>query len=456
MKIQTKTTILFTVLTATIFLILNITVYVFIDSLSHTDFNKRLELRARISSKYRFEQGEVSTEAFREIQKQYLDKLPEEQAYVVQVDSVTGKPLSTTAKELPASFIKNIVANDGKTAYYQSRFRHFAGLLYKDETGYYLVIKSATNQYGADLMRHLLVIKLITLVCAVVLIYSVGLVFARKTFKPIRDIISRVQEINEVNLHLRLPEKDGSDEIAELTRTFNQMLGRLETAFEIQNNFISNASHELRTPLTAIVGEADYALNKVRTAEAYQQSLQQILLQAEKLQELTRGLLSLAQTGFDGERLRWEIIRTDQLLFDVKANCDAILPGNKLHVNLDALPADEAGISIKGNYDLLKIAIGNIVMNACKYSDNKVVSMQLLLEKNKAFVIITDTGIGIPQKELKHIFDPFFRASNTQDYHGHGIGMPLSNNIISLHKGTINVRSAENAGTVVTITLPLV
>jgi signal transduction histidine kinase len=455
MKIQTKTTILFTILTGTIFLILNIVVYFFISSFANNDFHKRLELRARISAKFRFEQNEVSTEAFREIEKQYLERLPEEEAYVLKVDSLSGKVTEPLRKPLTNDYVAAIIKANGATVFEQIRFRHFAGLLYKDETGNFIVIKSATNEYGSEMMRHLAIIKLVTLICAVVLIYSVGLYFSKKTFKPIRDTINRVKQINEGNLHLRLKELEGADEIAELTSTFNLMLNRLETAFEIQNNFISNASHEFRTPLTSIVAEADFALSKERTIEGYQQSLQQITRQAEKLQELTRGLLSLAQTGFDGKKQRWEIIRLDQLLFDVKENCDAIIPENNIEINIDSMPEDEASTSIKGNYNLLVMAIGNIVINACKYSDNNKVSILLSFGEKNAEIWVTDKGIGIPTEELKYIYNPFFRASNTKQYEGYGIGMPLSNNIIRLHKGAIEVSSAVNIGTTVKIVLPL-
>jgi len=456
MKIQTKTTLLFTMLTATIFLVLNITVYLFMNSYSHTDFNKRLELRAKISAKFRFEQGEVSTEAFREIQKEYLEKLPEEQPFILQLDKTSGKTITPLPKQVPQSFVNDIINSNGRTVFYQTRFRHFAGLLYKDETGNFIVIKSATNRYGSELMQQLLTIKLVTLICAVVLIFTVGMYFAKKTFKPIRDITDSVKQISQLNLHRRLPEQEGTDEIAELTRTFNQMLSRLGTAFATQNNFISNASHELRTPLTAIVGEADYALGKVRTVQAYQQSLQQIIQQAGVLQELIKGLLSLAQTGFDGESQRMEIIRADQLLFDVKENCDAILPGNKLRLHFDNLPAAETGVSIKGNFDLLKVAIGNIAINGCKYSGRGIVTLELIPEKNWVMIVVKDNGIGIPANELKHIYDPFFRASNTKGYDGYGIGLPLSVNIINLHQGTIDVKSVVNEGTTVTIKLPLI
>jgi signal transduction histidine kinase len=454
MKIQTKTTLLFTVLTATIFLILNITVYYFINSFAHRDFNKRLELRARISAKFRFEKDHLSTLAFAQLQRQYLEKLPEEEAIVIRIDSASKRPVEAAPKQMPASYLREVAEAEGGTVFYQSRFRHYAGLLYNDESGSFLVIKSATNKYGSEMMQRLRLIKVATFVCAVILIYTVGLYFSRTTFQPIREIINRVNLISQGNLHLRLKEREGADELAELTTTFNQMLSRLETAFEAQNNFLSNASHELRTPLTAIVGEADYALSRDRSAEAYQFSLQQIANQAEKLQQLTKGLLALAQTGFSNKAQSWKTIRLDQLLFDVKETCDALLPENQVRVDLTALPDNEDRITINGNYDLLKVAVNNIVINACKYSGNKRVDLGLNPKDNMVEIVVKDQGIGIPADELQYIYDPFFRASNTSDYEGYGIGMPLSNNIIRLHKGRIRVASKVNQGTEVSVVLP--
>ena len=455
MKIQTKTTILFTILTATIFLILNVTVYFFIDAYAHQDFNKRLELRAKMSAKFRFEKDDLSTQAFANIQKQYLEILPEEEAFFLTLDSANGSIKEQPSKVLPERYLQEIREGQGATVYYQNRYRHYAGFLYTGNKGKYIVIKSATNQYGSEMMHWLRIIKVIQFICAVVLIYSVGLYFSRKTFQPIRDITSNAQKISSGNLHLRLKEPDGSDEIAELSSTFNQMLDKLETSFDAQNNFISNASHELRTPLTAIIGEADYALSKDRSADQYRQSLQEIANHAEKLQQVTKGLLALAQTGFTNDAGSWKKIRLDQLLYDVKENCDTVIPDNQVFVDIPSLPADEELISFNGNYELMKMAVNNIVTNACKYSGNKPVALQLRAEGSYASIMISDSGIGIPPEELQHIYEPFFRGSNSTGFHGHGIGLPLANNIIRLHKGRIRVSSTVNKGTEVTIILPV-
>ncbi|MFT3681510.1 MAG: HAMP domain-containing sensor histidine kinase [Ferruginibacter sp.] len=455
MKIQTKTTILFTIITAIFFIALDIVVYYFINEAAQNDFNKRVELRAKISAKYRFEKNKVSAEAFQQLQREYLEKLPQEKAFVFEADSTTGLYNNHSPKEISNDFLKEIIQADGATVFKQTKFRHFAGILHKDDKVNHIVIKSATNQYGIEVMGDLRKIMIITLLCFVAVSYLAGQYFSKRTFSPFRNIISKVKQINENNLHLRLEEMGGTDEIAELTETFNKMIDRIEMAFETQNNFISNASHELRTPLTAIAAEADVALSKERSPAEYRQSIQHIAAQSGKLQHLIKGLLDLAQTGFDGKKLIWQTIRLDQLIYDVKENADAILPGNNVSVSVSNFPDDENKMTITGSYDLLKVAISNIVLNACKYSGNAKVVLQLSFDEKFGKITVTDTGIGIPPDELKYIYDPFFRASNVQQYEGYGIGMPLSKNIIRLHKGKIDVNSAVNKGTTVQITLPL-
>jgi signal transduction histidine kinase len=233
------------------------------------------------------------------------------------------------------------------------------------------------------------------------------------------------------------------------------MLDRLETSFETQNNFVSNASHELRTPLTTIIGEAEIALSRSRNEEEYRQTLQVILKQSLRLQHLTHSLLQLAQSGFDGQKQEWGIIRVDELVWTVKKTVDEIEPDNQVKVTMH-LPDDELLVSVRGSQQLLNLALSNIVLNACKYSDNKSVLLTMTVSSGRVVIAIIDEGIGIPATELKHIFEPFFRASNTNKYRGYGIGLPLTHTIIRLHKGDINIQSQEARGTTVMLTLPSV
>ena len=453
MKIQTQTALLFTVLTALLILFISFTTYYLVTRFASNDFLKRLELRVRVAAKLRFEQNKVSTVTYHELRRQYLEVLPKEQEYLLTWDSATNIIHPLVQSNLPQSFYRKIIAAQGKTVFIEKNKVHYAGILYRDETKNYLVIKSAVNEFGNNLLSTLFRIKVIIFIVGVLLVFTTGIFFSRKTFQPLRQLISKVQDISAHNLHLRLETKKGKDEMTELAHTFNTMLDRLQTAFETQNNFVSNASHELRTPLTTIMGEADIALKKARTNEEYRQSLQVILNEAMKLDHLTSSLLALAQSGFDGKKQRRSLVRIDELLWEVKQAVDELHPNNKVQLHFGELPPNEQQVSVEGNYHLLKLALTNIVMNACKYSNDRPVQLSLKVEKEKIRIGIIDEGIGIPATELKYVFEPFYRASNTDRFEGHGVGLPLARNIIRLHDGELVIRSEEGKGTAVEILL---
>jgi len=278
---------------------------------------------------------------------------------------------------------------------------------------------------------------------------------SKRLINPIKVITEEVNLIGTENLHVRLDVSDNEDELTQLIRTFNNMLDRLETSFETQKNFISNASHELNTPLTSIIGEADVALARDRSAEEYVDALQQILKEAEKLDKKTKALLYLAQTGFNGKVLVFDKVRIDQLIFDVHKTINRIHPDNKIVIDFSLLPENPEMLKIKGNEQLLHLALSNILLNSYKYSSNQSVKVSLGLAENQVILVVTDSGIGIPKDELQYIYDPFFRASNTRNFEGYGIGLPLTRNIIKIHKGELNVYSVQNEGTIVEIKLPV-
>ena len=233
------------------------------------------------------------------------------------------------------------------------------------------------------------------------------------------------------------------------------MLNRLETSFETQKNFISNASHELNTPLTSIIGEADVTLAKERSKEEYILSLKNILEEAGKLDKKNKALLFLAQTGYDGKAQTFTSLRIDELVIDVKETVEKIYPEALIHLDFDLLPENPDKLSINGNAQLLHLAISNVVMNACKYSKNRKVNFALSASEENVIIVVRDKGIGIPENDLPYIFDPFFRGSNTENFYGYGIGLPLTRNVIKMHNGSIIAHSSKTEGTVMEIKIPI-
>ncbi len=453
MRTQTKIAIIFFLVSLSAIILLSASVYFFVIRYSFTDFYKRLEIRGVVTAKAELDNEEASLSVLQEVRRMHLEKLPEEKEHFFEI--VPGKNFEKEAIQLnlPLSFFETVIETGEATYQYNNTF--FTGIKYEGKKGAYVVIVSADNYYNSHHITYLRNIFLIGIIIASVFALSISIVFSKHIFTPVKEINDRVKEISSQSLHLRLESSKVNDEISALETTFNNMLDRLETAFETQNNFISNASHELSTPLTTIIGEADVTLSKDRQPNEYVESIKIIQTEAERLEKITRSLLFLAQTGFTGQVQKYDKIRTDQLLWDVKNTIDKINPKNKVQLNLSLMPDSPEKLKIKGNEQLLLLAISNIVINACKYSNNQLVTISIGTSHDKVIIVVKDQGIGIPEGELKFIYDPFFRASNTKDYEGYGIGLPLTRNIVKLHNGEIMVSSKVNEGTTVQLTFPI-
>jgi signal transduction histidine kinase len=452
MKSTTRIALAFFLVTLATLVVLSGAVYYFVTEYTYTDFYKRLQTRAVLTARIAFD-SDSSSVAYQQMREQILEKLPKEEDYIFEL--TPGGTFETESKKLklPVSFFNELV--QGQSSEYQKQNIFYSGIRHESNGKSYIVIVSAENYYYTNHITNLKrsLIGIVIFVSLLVLIVSIF--FSRYVFNPVRQITNQVKKIGSENLHLRLRASIKNDDINELKNTFNTMLDRLETSFETQNNFISNASHELGTPLTVIIGEADVALSKDRTREEYKDSLTSILTEAERLERITKSLLFLAQTGFDGKKQKMEILRTDQLLWDVKETIDRLNPKNKVQLDLSLIPDNPRKLKILGNAQLLHLAVSNIVNNACKYSSNQVVKVSIGTTNSEVVIAVKDLGIGIPQKEIDFIYDPFFRASNTKSYEGYGIGLPLTRNIIRQHKGTIVVSSVENEGTTVRLSFPL-
>ncbi|MHA4810136.1 sensor histidine kinase [Flavitalea flava] len=452
MKIQLKITFLFTLLCLSVIVLLSVAIYYFANENAFQDFYTRLELRAVIASKMNFEANEQSLETYENLREQHLQRLEAEKEYIIRTDTLERIKNSSLYKITGRAFFREI-ENNGKASL-RHQFQFFEGMVHKTPGNTYYIVVSAVNSYAQNFLISLRKILVAVCIFSTIVVFSIGILFSRQVLAPIRNIAQRVNNISVTSLHERLEIRDGKDEISILAATFNDMLSRLETAFETQNNFVSNASHELNTPLTAIIGEADFALARPRNAEDYERSLRVIMSEAEKLQGLTRGLLELAQSSFSGN-LRYEEVNVDELVHNSLQIARNVYPACPVSLDRSLGPEGKSEFRIQGNAQLFELAISNVLLNACKYSMEKGVNLAIALSSTHIFFMISDSGIGIPQKEIKHIFDPFFRASNAKGIRGYGIGLPLARNIILLYKGTIEINSLENAGTEVVIRFPL-
>jgi signal transduction histidine kinase len=411
-------------------------------------FLKRLDDRSKIVASIHFQKDPEKIRYYKNLKKNGLEELIEEEEYVLKINSQNSFDYNTNLN-LPNSFYTNILST-GKDSFERDN-KYYLGQIFQENDQKYIVIVGARDRKGKDTIVYIVKIMVFGGIGFVILAFLLGRFLAKRVINPVARITKEVKRISASNLHNRLPEVRNSDEISDLTNTFNNMLDRLETSFEIQANFINNASHELKTPITTIIAEAEIMLLKERQMHEYVESLENIYNQASRLGNLTESLLKLTQTGYDGQKQVSDVARIDELLLDVKSDLDKIYPDNRVSIRLNFAPEDSNLLLLPCNKPLLELAINNIITNGVKYSDNNEVFVTLSANQEMIKIAINDIGIGIPPEDIPHLYEPFFRGKIATKYIGYGLGLPLASKIIRMHDGEMQVQSEQNKGTIVTI-----
>lgn len=450
MQIKKKITITYVALSVLSTLLLCMAVLYLFWQNNRYYFLKRLEDRAKIVASIHYQNDPVKAKYFSEFKRNGLEELIDEGDFVLKVNGSESFEYNTKL-DLPPEFYRAVMQNG--SGWLREETRYYYGKIFDELGQKYMVIVTAKDRRGYTSTIYIAQILVVGGLGFIILAYFLGRFLARRVINPVSIITKEVKRISASNLHSRLPLKgtEDSDEIADLTRTFNDMLDRLETSFEIQANFINNASHELKTPITTIIAETEIALLKERGSAEYIDALENINRQATRLGNLTESLLKLTQTGYDGQKQVQDVARIDELLLEVKAGLDRLYPDNRVAINLNNMPDDESLLVLPCNRPLLELAIGNIITNGVKYSDNEQVFVALSADKESIRIIITDIGIGIPPEDIPYLYEPFFRGKKASRYTGYGLGLPLAMKIIRIHNGELQVQSEPDKGTVVSI-----
>ena len=454
MNIRLKLTIRFAVIVASILSLFSIAVYVLSEDYRREDFFTRLESRAITTARLLVSVQEISTDLLKIIDKNSIYALIQEQILIY--DSADNLIYSTIdASNVVTDYeILNRVRRDWKLEFTEND-REAVGLRYSDVSGEYVVIASAFDKYGRNKLSNLRNVLAIGFIIGLGIIFLAGNIFAGQVLMPLAKINADISTITAGNLSQRIDEGNGRDEIARLGINFNQMLERLESAFDVQQQFVSNASHELRTPLAAMRGQLQTVLDKDRASGEYRQVLQSIFEDTDALVQLTNGLLNLAQSGVDRQKSYFVPVRVDEVLYSAQQELGKNHKKYQFQINYQNLPDDETALTVMGNEQMLRTVFLNLMDNACKFSPNHTVITRIDFPPKSVKIQFHDQGIGILPDEQTKIFQPFIRGSNVEPgMKGYGIGLPLCQRIIQLHGGQISVESTPGKGSIFQVLLP--
>ncbi|MEK7592092.1 MAG: ATP-binding protein [Patescibacteria group bacterium] len=280
-----------------------------------------------------------------------------------------------------------------------------------------------------------------------------GHILARKAMEPVSAISKKLAKITSDNLNERVDVPKTSDELEELASTSNSLLDRIAQAFSRERQFIGDVAHELKTPVATLRGGIELVLSKNRTNGEYKQTLSETLIDVNRLSTTIRNILDLAWLGADNANLgehHFNVSATVMELRDIAARLAA-----QKHITIQG--DIEPNVDVVGVEDKIYRAILNVIDNAIKYTpEDNTVTISLYKKRKMAMIHVKDTGSGISEKDLAHIFDRFYRGSKTAKTVGSGLGLAIAQGIIKAHGGDIKILSTLGKGTTVSISLPLI
>lgn len=300
-------------------------------------------------------------------------------------------------------------------------------------------------------LRKFRVNLLIFLSAALFTCTLVGWYSAGRGLRSLQAVDQAAQEITGSNLGLQIAKRGAGDELDRLIDSFNQMSGRLQASFEQMRQFSTDVSHELRTPLTAIQGQLEVALFTATRKEQLQEAIENALQDVERLSNLVRALLLLSQSESGQIPMNKSVIDLSKLLTDIVDQFQ--IPAEAADVKLSH--ATREAVLCEADRTQIERVISNLLSNAIKYTPAGG-WVRAFAENNGANVrlVVEDSGVGIPQDHLPHIFDRFYRVPDPNPEKGLGLGLSFVSAIVKAHGGEIHVVSHVGTGSRFEVVLP--
>ncbi|NTU78959.1 MAG: HAMP domain-containing protein [Chloroflexales bacterium] len=290
---------------------------------------------------------------------------------------------------------------------------------------------------------------------AIALLIAAGgaALLAGRVLRPIDQVTRTAQSIVHADdLAQRVPVPPHQDELHRLTVTINDLLGRLEGLFNAQRRFVADVSHELRTPLAAMRGNLE-VLDRggLNNPELAAEAVTDMRLETARLIRMVNDLLLLAQSDARVQ-LRCEPVELDTLMLEVYRELRPLAKGMTLRIGA------EDQVTVSGDRDRLKQALLNLGVNALQYTpQGGYVTLGLEQRDGYALLTVADTGLGIADEDLPHIFERFYRADRSRSRHsgGAGLGLSIVKRVADAHGGYATVASIPGRGSTFAIWLPL-
>ena len=314
------------------------------------------------------------------------------------------------------------------------------------------IVQVALNISSQEqLLSNYLHTILIVLFVSILFLGIAGAFVARKGMQPINEIAKTAERISASELQERTNPSRWPTELYALAGAFDKMMDRLEASFTHLHQFSADIAHELRTPISNLMGETEVALSKTRNVEEYREVLESNLEEYNRLSQLIKNLLFLAETDHSDFEVSKKSVDVPKEMKEIISFFEVLASERAIQITC------EGHSRVQADPGLFRRAVSNVLSNAIQYApDHSRIGIHLFEENELSQITIKDEGLGIAQEHIPKLFDRFYRvdSSRSSKLGGTGLGLPIVKSIMELHKGNIKIQSHEKEGTTVILIFP--
>lgn len=447
MNLRTRLTTYSTFAFGIVFLVASLLIFLAYYSKTQDTVYNSLKKTTLLSAIYYLEQDELSQSEHSVVKEEFRAAIQSKNVAVYDAVDVLSYGALTEDLMLSPKMLERVRAN--KSYHFKNKEHFYYGIYYPDNQGDFVVFARESSSDFIDQMRTLIFILGTVLLGGLLAIYFLSRYISEIAYKPIKNIVKQVNEVNYSNLEQGIETPKSNDELEELIYTYNNLLARLSETFLIQKNFINYVSHEFKTPLTAISGNLEVFAQKERTPMEYQQVAHDALENVYKIENILSNLLLLS--GLKNAEKDSGLIRIDELIWNIYEALQDKLIEFKTTIQIDLQVEDFSKLEYRGNETLIHLALYNLIENAIKYSNNNPIVIKLAVVDSQLQVIIADKGKGIAEEELAFIKQTFYRGKNVGTVKGSGIGLSLATIIFEQHHVQFDIASDLQQGTSITL-----
>ncbi|WP_312300146.1 HAMP domain-containing sensor histidine kinase [Chryseobacterium sp.] len=411
---------------------------------------EKLRNTALISAIYYLEKDELPKDRHAQIKKEYNHLIQNNRVAVYNRNNEVTFGHNLQDKNIKPAHLQAVRNNKG--IQFMSDNQFYYGIFYPDNQGDFVVfVKSPNDSFQSQILR-LAIIMLSVLVMGLLAIYFLSRYLSKVVYKPVSNVVERINKAEYNNISTAITSTNTNDEIDELIKSYNKLLGRISENVLLQQNFINYVSHEFKTPLAAISGNLEVFAQKDRTPEEYRKVAKESLNNVYEIENILNNLLLMS--GMTKLETSHKQVRIDELIWKIYEKLESRAKEKNSSIKIQLQVTKSSLLEIPGNETLLYLALYNIVENAIKYSFDKPVVITLSEKGNQLYIEVRDEGRGIPADDLMKISETFYRGKNVDTVKGSGIGLSLSKSIFDHHHIVMKIDSVVNVGTSVLLEFP--